>query len=521
MPTINQLPAVTQISGGDQIPLYLPNAGDARRCSLTILAQWLGDNNVDIDASEVVFTQTGTGAVVRTVAEKLYESVSIEDFGAVGNGTTDDTAAIQAALNSGANAVFIPADKTYLFSTLTIPNIINFTFFGDGPASQLKMKSGGSGIVWAGNAGSIYYMQGTLRDFYIDGTNGSNHCINTAGVGGLDLNNIYIKNVPTGYDGIHVDGFNSVQTHDIRINNYRCYSNTAGRAGIGFGPYAADASVSQFIMNGNMVVEYGLWFDSGVSQVNVADSHIYNAGTNIVHSDGASGLFFTHCVIDRSNQNLVELQNGGGHVNFVNCYFEAIESGKIGINIGGSSQFVTISDSRFQGGSATSAVKADNSTNGIRVFGCDASGQSWTKTFDLLGINSSEIGNLGTTPLGVSFGFSGVATSTQAQNTTSYLGLNGGQATEAAAEYMCPYAGYLKTVSIAVTSTPAAGQNFTFTVRKNNTNIGTALVITNGQFSGTIALDLQVAAGDRITISSVYSATSGSSRPRWTAAFVG
>lgn len=37
--------------------------------------------------------------------------VSVLDFGAVGNGVTDDTAAIQAALDSGANAVFFPARK--------------------------------------------------------------------------------------------------------------------------------------------------------------------------------------------------------------------------------------------------------------------------------------------------------------------------------------------------------------------------------------------------------------------------
>lgn len=48
-------------------------------------------------ASNVGFLQSGTGAVGRTVRDKLAEHVSAKDFGAVGDGVADDSSAIQAA----------------------------------------------------------------------------------------------------------------------------------------------------------------------------------------------------------------------------------------------------------------------------------------------------------------------------------------------------------------------------------------------------------------------------------------
>jgi hypothetical protein len=79
------------------------------------------------DPSYAGFVQAGTGAITRTWQEKARETVSVDDFGAVGDGATNDSAAIQAAINAvsaqGGGIVFFP-HGTYLCSGLSWPNSV-------------------------------------------------------------------------------------------------------------------------------------------------------------------------------------------------------------------------------------------------------------------------------------------------------------------------------------------------------------------------------------------------------------
>jgi parallel beta-helix repeat protein len=77
----------------------------------------------------VTFLQAGTGATQRTALAKLRDTVSVKDFGAVGDGIANDTVAIQAALSSGATSVHITAG-TYLVTGLTVA--ASCTIYGNG-----------------------------------------------------------------------------------------------------------------------------------------------------------------------------------------------------------------------------------------------------------------------------------------------------------------------------------------------------------------------------------------------------
>lgn len=62
-----------------------------------------------VDSSQVTYDPPFTGSVVTNVENKLAQIVSVKDFGAVGDGSADDTNAFIAAL-AAANAVMIPAN---------------------------------------------------------------------------------------------------------------------------------------------------------------------------------------------------------------------------------------------------------------------------------------------------------------------------------------------------------------------------------------------------------------------------
>jgi hypothetical protein len=109
---------------------------------------------VEAGTAQGVFLQDGAGAVLRTVQSKFTEMLSVADFGAAGDGQTDDTNAIQAAFNAASSLgrmVLIPPGTWNVSSTVTLlggarglimQGAIRYT--GAAPTSVLVLGSGGA-----------------------------------------------------------------------------------------------------------------------------------------------------------------------------------------------------------------------------------------------------------------------------------------------------------------------------------------------------------------------------------------
>ena len=84
-----------------------------------------------INAENVIYDPPFVGGVQTNVEAKLAQTVSVKDFGAVGDGVADDRTAIQAAFDSGAKKVYFPTGSYYLGSTATAINFIDLSALGE------------------------------------------------------------------------------------------------------------------------------------------------------------------------------------------------------------------------------------------------------------------------------------------------------------------------------------------------------------------------------------------------------
>jgi hypothetical protein len=94
------------------------------RYSGEVIEITFNDVTGQLGSDRVNFLQAGTGAVTRTAQAKMRDVVSVKDFGAVGDGVTDDTAAIQAAVDAAYTnynkTVFVPNGIYKLTGRITI-----------------------------------------------------------------------------------------------------------------------------------------------------------------------------------------------------------------------------------------------------------------------------------------------------------------------------------------------------------------------------------------------------------------
>jgi hypothetical protein len=177
----------------------LPSINDFTDANVAIYAALANTSNVALGDALIGFRQSNssgnlTGAVGRTVHQKLQEIVSVKDFGATGDGTTDDTAAIQLALNAGQNgAVFFPTGTYKVSSALTVNSFTHV--FGSGYNAVIKTNNSTANIFNIG--GPFVYISDISFDSSVTRTSGVFVDI-LSGANRFRIQNFWMTNAFTG-----------------------------------------------------------------------------------------------------------------------------------------------------------------------------------------------------------------------------------------------------------------------------------------------------------------------------------
>lgn len=151
----------------------------------------------------VGFQQAGAGAVARTAQSKMRDVVSVLDFGAVGDGVTDDTAAIQAAINhiktAGGGVVFFPYANYKVTGTVSVAGNFGFagiklignnskiTSIANAPVFLIDAHAGGGGA-----SAPEYRINAVVEGFYFYGPGAGQ--TSSVGVKSQYSANVLVKN---------------------------------------------------------------------------------------------------------------------------------------------------------------------------------------------------------------------------------------------------------------------------------------------------------------------------------------
>jgi hypothetical protein len=315
-------------------PIILDSAGECIAYGVGSFRQIVTDVNGNLiwdqptlslltnDASTVIYTQGSTGSVSRTVTNKLQESVSIKDFGAVGDNSTDDTAAIQAALNSipsTGGSLYINPGTYKISSSLTLLGKSNVNIYG----SQMGESVINASLV-NGSLFTLGYATGvtppspatlnnvTLQNFtlYGSGTSITKKIVEYRGINNVVFDGMEFYN---GYEeGVYCDGANPA-FNGLLVQN--CYFHDCYKSNISNGVNVNSIGVSNIIITNNRFERMATGVYILGKNVVISNNTLYdinNVGIGVGESNFSASSSISSCVISNNTfYRLGKLTSGG------------------------------------------------------------------------------------------------------------------------------------------------------------------------------------------------------------------
>jgi hypothetical protein len=253
-------------------------------------------------SEQVTFLASGSGATQRTALEKFRDVVSVKDFGAVGDGVADDTAAIQAAITAAANKALYFPSGTYVATALTVSSPCRL--FGDG---ILKKTTAVNAAFLTISSSDVVIDGIEFRGASFDATPATTVFLDTAiKAYGASSQNPYRDLL---FNNLKINGFSGFAI-DVRwcenVNVCGCELKYCGYAGILFDSViqgvVANNAIS-FIDSGTAGDKYGISLsrDPTISLVNAAPTTSVTVVGNVISDipkwSGIDGHAPLNCVI--------------------------------------------------------------------------------------------------------------------------------------------------------------------------------------------------------------------------------